>query len=435
MGPTPHGGPSRLDPISERDRHLIADGGPKRILSLDGGGVRGMISIGILEELERRLAARQAYPGDFRLCHYFDLIGGTSTGSIIAALLAMGWSVDEIKDLYLKLAPRVFGRRQAIGVNKPKFSHLALETIISEITDGMTLASENLKTGFAVFTKRVDTGSAWVLFNHPDSKYWRPGPGDDFRPNALYEVGALVRASAAAPYFFDAAEILVAEAPPGQSEGDRGIFLDGAVGGANNPSVQLLTLATLKDYPFKWAVGADKLYVVSIGTGSRRERRVPKVFLKKSLFGNVTKAVAALQGMIFDTGLNAIMTMQALSVPPSATGAGRWTINSEIEDMSGGPIADPPLCTYLRLDASLEKEAVRPAIRKDFLSEKGFDRGAAALALIDFGKPKHLRRLLKIGRAAGARLGEADLPTTFDIARRPLSSAPAETPPAGPASA
>jgi hypothetical protein len=415
---TPHGGDSRLDARIERDRHLKVDGGPKRILSLDGGGVRGMITIGILEELERKLAARQPYPGDFRLCRYFDLIGGTSTGSIIAALLAMGWSVDEIRKLYLKLGPEVFERRQAFGVNRPKFSHTALESIISKITAGLTLESDQLKTGFAVFTKRVDTGSAWVLFNHPDSKYWRPKADEDFRPNKDYEIGALVRASAAAPYFFDAAEILVAPAKDGR-EADNGVFLDGAVGGANNPSVQLLTLATLKDYPFQWEVGADKLFVISIGTGTRRERRVPKALKQKTLFGNLKKAITALQGMIYDTGQTAITTMQALSVPPSRTGGtGRWRINGEIEDMPGAPIADPPLCTFLRLDASLEEEPMRAVIRKEYLSERGFQRGLASLALIDLGKPKHLARLLKIGRAAGVTLGESDLPPAFDIPRR-----------------
>ena len=67
--------------------------GPKRILALDGGGIRGAITLGFLEQIERTLAERHEREGimpkaDFRLHHYFDLIGGTSTGSIIAALLA-----------------------------------------------------------------------------------------------------------------------------------------------------------------------------------------------------------------------------------------------------------------------------------------------------------------------------------------------------------
>ncbi|MFM7550941.1 MAG: patatin-like phospholipase family protein [Cyanobacteriota bacterium] len=68
-------------------QHLAA-GGPKRVLALDGGGVRGILTLGFLERIEWLL--RQRHGGDpaFRLCDYFDLIAGTSTGSIIAALLA-----------------------------------------------------------------------------------------------------------------------------------------------------------------------------------------------------------------------------------------------------------------------------------------------------------------------------------------------------------
>jgi patatin-like phospholipase/acyl hydrolase len=64
---------------------------PKRILSLDGGGVRGILSLGLLLQIETLLRARHGNDPQFRLCHYFDLIAGTSTGSIIAALLAKGW--------------------------------------------------------------------------------------------------------------------------------------------------------------------------------------------------------------------------------------------------------------------------------------------------------------------------------------------------------
>ena len=66
--------------------------GPKRILALDGGGIRGALSLGFLERIERLLRERHANP-DLRLRDYFDLIGGTSTGSIIAVGLAIGMDV------------------------------------------------------------------------------------------------------------------------------------------------------------------------------------------------------------------------------------------------------------------------------------------------------------------------------------------------------
>ena len=75
--------------IRNRDQHLANDGRPKRILALDGGGLRGILTLGLLQKIEDTLRERHASQ-DFRLCHYFDLIAGTSTGAIIAATLALG---------------------------------------------------------------------------------------------------------------------------------------------------------------------------------------------------------------------------------------------------------------------------------------------------------------------------------------------------------
>ena len=93
-------------------RERFQQPGPKRILSLDGGGARGLLSLGILAQLERHLGERSGDPANFRLAHYFDLIGGTSTGAIIATTLALEWKVREVVDLYFKLLPAIFARPQ-----------------------------------------------------------------------------------------------------------------------------------------------------------------------------------------------------------------------------------------------------------------------------------------------------------------------------------
>ena len=67
--------------LLERDRHLFAPG-RKAILSIDGGGIRGLIALGFLTRLESLLTIRAGAP--VRLCDRFDLIGGTSTGAIVA---------------------------------------------------------------------------------------------------------------------------------------------------------------------------------------------------------------------------------------------------------------------------------------------------------------------------------------------------------------
>src|SRR5207237_5453070 len=69
-----------------------------RLLSLDGGGMRGFFTLEILGRVETLLRERYRKP-DLVLADYFNFIGGTSTGAIIAGLLSWGRSIQEIKDL------------------------------------------------------------------------------------------------------------------------------------------------------------------------------------------------------------------------------------------------------------------------------------------------------------------------------------------------
>src|SRR5690348_15838221 len=74
------------------------------MLALDGGGIRGLISLGILERIETLI---REYTGK-KLCEYFDYVGGTSTGSIIAAGIARGLSVSELVDFYKSSGEQMF---------------------------------------------------------------------------------------------------------------------------------------------------------------------------------------------------------------------------------------------------------------------------------------------------------------------------------------
>src|SRR5262249_39138839 len=144
----------------------------KRVLSLDGGGVKGILTLGMLKVLERELRKRSLNSA-FVLSDYYDLIGGTSTGAIIASGLALGLSVDSLIDMYLALGPDVFGRQQGDGVFlQSKFDGKKLRKALQPVLGAKTLGSMELKTGLAVFAKRIDTGSAWALTNHSGSKYW-----------------------------------------------------------------------------------------------------------------------------------------------------------------------------------------------------------------------------------------------------------------------
>src|SRR6476620_7182158 len=107
-------------PLSKQ-QHLDPSTGPKRILCLDGGGIRGILTLeylGVVESMLRKRSGRD----DFLLCDYFDLIGGTSTGSIIAAGLACGMSVGELKALYREIGLDVFVPNfLRNGILAPKF--------------------------------------------------------------------------------------------------------------------------------------------------------------------------------------------------------------------------------------------------------------------------------------------------------------------------
>ena len=87
----------------------LARKGPRKLLALDGGGIRGVLSLQILAEIEKLLIAKSGR-ADYRLADYFDYVAGTSTGGIIAAGIAVGMSVREILDFYLNNGAAMFDK-------------------------------------------------------------------------------------------------------------------------------------------------------------------------------------------------------------------------------------------------------------------------------------------------------------------------------------
>ncbi len=229
----------------------LKSAGPKRILALDGGGIRGAMSLGFLERIEQILRDRHGRP-DLRLCDYFDLIGGTSTGSIIAAGLAVGMTATELKRLYLELGGKVFGTKK-VKLWEALFKTEPLEEELERIFGDTTLGDDSIETGICIVTKRADTGSTWPLINHPEGKFY--GENRDFL------LRAVVRASAAAPVFFKPTTIDL-------GGGQVGAFIDGGVSMANNPALRLFLVATLNGFPFRWKTGENELLLVSVGTGT-----------------------------------------------------------------------------------------------------------------------------------------------------------------------
>ena len=84
--------------------------GPKKILALDGGGIRGMMTVEILAGIEEMLRKALGRGDDFVLSDYFDYVAGTSTGAIIATCISLGMSVAKIRDFYINSRREMFDK-------------------------------------------------------------------------------------------------------------------------------------------------------------------------------------------------------------------------------------------------------------------------------------------------------------------------------------
>jgi hypothetical protein len=323
-----------------RDWHLFGPG-PKRILALDGGGVRGAISVAFLERIEAIISARLG--AEARLGDWFDLVGGTSTGALIAGALALGFRTAQIKEFYLRLAPRAFQpTRWGIPLFQAKFNADGLRAEILNIVRDRQLSSPDLITGLCVVTKRMDTCSPWIVANNPRAPYWLDGPMND--GNDKYKLATLVRASTAAPHFFDPERFTI-------SKSEDGLFIDGGVTPHNNPSLALFQMATFKPFGICWPSGPERLTVTSIGTGSYR----PRFSYEQS---GVTRfaqlAYYALMSMMTDTETLILAQMQWMGECLT-----EWKINSEVGSLSGELPQGGKMFKFMRYDVKLETDWLR----------------------------------------------------------------------------
>lgn len=317
---------------------------PKKILSLDGGGIRGALSLGYLKKLETILKEKFADQPDFRLCDYFDLIGGTSTGAIIAASLAIGKTVDEITTLYMDIGGKIFGEKrnwwnpmETMKWLKANYSYQAMEEGLKFAFGNLTLGSEELRTGLCIVAKRADTNSIWPLINHPNGKFYDTGLGK----NKNIPLWQAVRASSAAPTYFAPQMIEVLE-------GQKAAFIDGGLSMANNPSLTLLMIATLKGFPFHWKMGEENMLLVSIGTGSS----VFKKYVKEIDDSTMLSWASNIPEMLMqDASWQNRVMLQWISQSPTAE-----SMDMEIETMEGDVLGTKPLISYLRYNFSITEE-------------------------------------------------------------------------------
>ena len=175
----------------------IQNVGPKKILALDGGGIRGMMTIEVLAAIEN-LLRRELHKGpEFRLAHFFDFVAGTSTGAIIAACIAYGMTVSEIRDFYLKSGQEMFDKAFLLKRFRAKYEDERLAKKLQEVFGkDTTLGSDKLQTILMMVMRNATTDSPWPVSNNPFAIFNLRECADCNLDIPLWQ---LIRASTAAP--------------------------------------------------------------------------------------------------------------------------------------------------------------------------------------------------------------------------------------------
>jgi hypothetical protein len=374
-----------------KQEHFDRTTAPKRILSLDGGGIRGILSLEYLSVIEDMLKARSG-KDDFLLCDYFDLIGGTSTGSIIAAGLACGMPVDQLKKLYRDLGESVFVRKfWRIGVLAPKFPSKPVQLALdAQLGADTTLNSDRVRTGLMIMTKRLDTGNPWPLHNHPDARY--------ASQDGQLRLTEVVRASTAAPTYFDPQPIEISSR---DGRVVKGAFVDGGVSPFNDPALQLLMLAALSGHGFRWQLGKDKLLLISVGTGTYKE-----TFTSEDLenMPAALQAVHSLQSIMDDCARVNHTMLQWLTncLTP-------WNIERAVQTMEIDSQGGPQLATYARYNVLFEPGWLKTEVAMIQTPDK-----LTKIAQMD--NPANMDELAEIGRIAAKKQVKLEhFPANFDV--------------------
>jgi patatin-like phospholipase/acyl hydrolase len=360
----------------------IQSPGPKKILSCDGGGILGLISVEVLARIEAVLREQQPPDrrGDFVLADYFDYFAGTSTGALLAGCLALGMSVERIRKFYLDSGREMFDKAGLMERLHYKYDDDKLSIKLKqEVGADTTLGSDTLRTLLTVVMRNATTDSPWPLSNNPGARY-NQRIRDDGTPrencNLDLPLWQLLRASTAAPTFFPPEVV--------QIGGHSFVFVDGGVTTYNNPAFLAFTMATLDRYAVNWPTGEDKLLVVSVGTG------------------NTAKADASLSpGQMH-------LLYQASTIPGALMAAAQYqqdllcrmfgkclagdALDRELGDLIGaaGPVA-PKLFTYLRYDADVSRGGL------DALGLPQVD--SQHVQLMD--STQYIDEIQKVGRAVG----------------------------------
>jgi patatin-like phospholipase/acyl hydrolase len=356
--------------------------GLKKILALDGGGIRGMITVEILGRIEELLRSKLGKGADFVLGDYFDFVAGTSTGAIIAACISRGMKVQEIRDFYVSCGAEMFDKACLLRRFRYKYEDDKLAAKMRSIFGADTkLGSDKLRTVLMMMMRNASTDSPWPVSNNPFAKYncpeRRQPPQQDC--NLDLPLWQLVRASTAAPVYFPPEVVKL-----GRKEF---IFVDGGITTYNNPAFQAFLMATVEPYAMNWGTGEDRLLVVSIGTGTNPNANADLTPGQMNLLYNAASLPSALM-------FAALNEQDFLCRVFGRCRAGD-ALDREVGDMigKGGPVS-PRLFTYARYNAELTRPGLDALALPDVEPESVQQLDSIA----------HISELQRVGRAVAERV-------------------------------
>ena len=210
-----------------------------RILALDGGGAKGFYTLGVLKELEAALGCP--------LHKRFRLIFGTSTGAIIAGLIALGYEIDAVHDLYKRHVPTVMGKRK-LEARTAALAHLASEVFGERQFDAV-------KTGIGIVATRWLTERPMIFKADAVQAH---GLKNSFVPGFGVRMSDAIQASCSAYPFFERKTVTT-------SAGDHVELIDGGYC-ANNP-----TLYAIADAVSSLRKERADIRVLNVGVGTYPE--------------------------------------------------------------------------------------------------------------------------------------------------------------------
>jgi patatin-like phospholipase/acyl hydrolase len=360
----------------------LAKIGPRKLLACDGGGIRGIISIEILAQIEAELR-KTTGKSDLVLADYFDYVGGTSTGAIIATLIALGFSIDQARDFYIKSGAEMFQPAKLWERLHTKFKDDNLTAMLKDVAgESTTLGSEKLRTLLMIVLRNATTDSPWPISSNPFAKYNDLEKRGE-KSNIHLPLWQLVRASTAAPTYFPPEVVNI-------GGGQEFIFVDGGVTMYNNPGFHLFLMATTEPYRLCWPAGEDRMLLVSIGTGASANANKDLSTAEMNLIYNASHIPSALMAAaLHEQDFLCRIFGRCLAGDP---------LDREVGDVIGKGIPNvPKLFTYVRYNAELSREGL------DALGLKQIE--PAHVQQMD--SVDHLAEMQEVGRAV-ARKVEAE---------------------------